>query len=77
MAASRSRRDALAPSLGGAAGVILEDLEAERSYRHRHAPARPEGVRFKDLGLVVIDEEQRFGVGHKEFLKQVRIETEY
>ncbi len=29
-------------------------------------------VRFKDLGLVVIDEEQRFGVEHKEFLKRVR-----
>ena len=29
-------------------------------------------VRFKDLGLVVIDEEQRFGVEHKEFFKQLR-----
>ncbi|HTL24615.1 MAG TPA: transcription-repair coupling factor [Mycobacteriales bacterium] len=29
-------------------------------------------VRFKDLGLVVVDEEQRFGVEHKEFLKQMR-----
>ncbi|MDP9806128.1 transcription-repair coupling factor (superfamily II helicase) [Trueperella bonasi] len=28
-------------------------------------------VRFKDLGLVVIDEEQRFGVEHKETLKQL------
>jgi len=30
------------------------------------------GIRFKDLGLVVIDEEQRFGVAHKERLKQMR-----
>jgi len=30
-------------------------------------------VAFKDLGLVVIDEEQRFGVAHKEKLKQLRI----
>jgi transcription-repair coupling factor (superfamily II helicase) len=30
------------------------------------------GVRFKDLGLVVIDEEQRFGVEHKEQLKAMR-----
>ncbi|MFP3714960.1 transcription-repair coupling factor [Puerhibacterium sp. TATVAM-FAB25] len=30
------------------------------------------GVRFKDLGLVIIDEEQRFGVEHKETLKQLR-----
>ncbi|MFA6736330.1 MAG: transcription-repair coupling factor [Saccharofermentanales bacterium] len=29
-----------------------------------------EGVRFKDLGLLVIDEEQRFGVDHKEKLKE-------
>ncbi|WP_288943412.1 transcription-repair coupling factor [uncultured Roseovarius sp.] len=30
------------------------------------------GIRFKNLGLLVIDEEQRFGVGHKERLKQLR-----
>ncbi len=29
-------------------------------------------IRFKDLGLLVIDEEQRFGVGHKERLKELR-----
>ncbi|MDN5887863.1 MAG: transcription-repair coupling factor [Micrococcaceae bacterium] len=29
-------------------------------------------VQFKDLGLVVVDEEQRFGVEHKEALKQMR-----
>ena len=29
-------------------------------------------VRFKDLGLVIIDEEQRFGVEHKETLKRLR-----
>ena len=29
-------------------------------------------VRFKDLGLVIVDEEQRFGVGHKERLKHLR-----
>ena len=29
-------------------------------------------VRFKDLGLVIIDEEQRFGVEHKEQLKTLR-----
>ncbi|MEL7203705.1 MAG: transcription-repair coupling factor, partial [Pseudomonadota bacterium] len=30
------------------------------------------GVRFANLGLLVIDEEQRFGVSHKERLKQIR-----
>ena len=29
-------------------------------------------VEFKDLGLLIVDEEQRFGVGHKERLKQMR-----
>jgi transcription-repair coupling factor (superfamily II helicase) len=29
-------------------------------------------IRFKDLGLVVVDEEQRFGVEHKEQLKRLR-----
>ncbi len=29
-------------------------------------------VRFRNLGLVVVDEEQRFGVGHKEHLKTLR-----
>ncbi len=29
-------------------------------------------VKFKDLGLVVVDEEQRFGVEHKEALKRMR-----
>jgi transcription-repair coupling factor (superfamily II helicase) len=29
-------------------------------------------VQFKDLGLVIIDEEQRFGVEHKERLKRLR-----
>nr|MBC7245443.1 transcription-repair coupling factor [Chloroflexota bacterium] len=29
-------------------------------------------VEFKDLGLLIVDEEQRFGVRHKEWLKQMR-----
>jgi len=33
-------------------------------------------VSFKNLGLVVIDEEQRFGVAHKEHLKQMRKEVD-
>jgi transcription-repair coupling factor (superfamily II helicase) len=35
-----------------------------------------EDVRFKRLGLLVIDEEHRFGVKHKERLKQLRLETD-
>jgi transcription-repair coupling factor (superfamily II helicase) len=34
------------------------------------------GVRFKDLGLLIIDEEHRFGVRDKERLKQMRAEVD-
>jgi len=33
-------------------------------------------VRFADLGLVVVDEEQRFGVTHKERLKELRTQVD-
>jgi transcription-repair coupling factor (superfamily II helicase) len=33
-------------------------------------------VAFKDLGLLIVDEEQRFGVTHKERLKQMRTEVD-
>jgi transcription-repair coupling factor (superfamily II helicase) len=33
-------------------------------------------VTFKDLGLLIVDEEQRFGVTHKERLKQLRTEVD-
>ncbi|HES77085.1 MAG TPA: DEAD/DEAH box helicase, partial [bacterium] len=33
-------------------------------------------IRFKNLGLVIIDEEQRFGVRHKEQLKNLRAEVD-
>jgi transcription-repair coupling factor (superfamily II helicase) len=33
------------------------------------------GIRFKSLGLLIIDEEQHFGVGHKERLKEMRSEV--
>jgi transcription-repair coupling factor (superfamily II helicase) len=32
-------------------------------------------IKFKRLGLVIVDEEQRFGVGHKERLKQLRADV--
>jgi transcription-repair coupling factor (superfamily II helicase) len=33
------------------------------------------GIKFKDLGLLIIDEEQHFGVSHKERLKELRSEV--
>jgi transcription-repair coupling factor (superfamily II helicase) len=40
-----------------------------------HRLLSPE-VRFRHLGLVIIDEEQRFGVEHKEFFKRLRTEVD-
>jgi transcription-repair coupling factor (superfamily II helicase) len=34
-------------------------------------------VKFRDLGLVIVDEEQRFGVSHKERLKKMRAEVDF
>ncbi len=55
------------------AKTILQDVEAGRVEivigTHQLLGAR---TRFSDLGLVVIDEEQRFGVSHKERLKKLR-----
>lgn len=33
-------------------------------------------IHFKDLGLVIVDEEQRFGVEHKEALKKLRVNVD-
>jgi transcription-repair coupling factor (superfamily II helicase) len=53
--------------------VILEKLEAGQIDiligTHR---LLSKDLKFQDLGLLVVDEEQRFGVRHKERLKQLR-----
>ena len=53
--------------------VILDDLVSGKVDiivgTHR---LLSKDVRFKDLGLLVVDEEQRFGVAHKERIKQMR-----
>ncbi|MBN1570288.1 MAG: transcription-repair coupling factor [Acidobacteria bacterium] len=52
---------------------VIEDLEMGRTDivvgTHR---LLSKDVAFKDLGLVVVDEEQRFGVTHKERLKALK-----
>ena len=35
-----------------------------------------EDVKFKDLGLLIIDEEQRFGVEHKEKIREIRVNVD-
>jgi transcription-repair coupling factor (superfamily II helicase) len=54
-------KDALARTAAGQVDVLIGT--------HR---VLSRDVKFRDLGLVVIDEEQRFGVVHKEHLKQLR-----
>src|SRR5207344_581914 len=53
--------------------VILDDLALAKVDiivgTHR---LLSKDVQFKDLGLLVVDEEQRFGVAHKERIKQMR-----
>jgi transcription-repair coupling factor (superfamily II helicase) len=53
--------------------LILEDLQAGKVEiivgTHR---LLSKDVKFRDLGLLVVDEEQRFGVAHKERIKQMR-----
>ncbi|HEX5474899.1 MAG TPA: transcription-repair coupling factor [Vicinamibacterales bacterium] len=52
---------------------VLEDLAASRVEiivgTHR---LLSKDVQFRDLGLLIVDEEQRFGVAHKEKIKQLR-----
>ena len=61
----------------GQAKRILEDLARGRVDvvigTHRLLSKE---VQFKDLGLVIIDEEQRFGVEHKERLKAMRVNVD-
>ncbi|MGI5868966.1 MAG: transcription-repair coupling factor [Kiritimatiellia bacterium] len=60
---TRQQRDAALEGVAsGAVDIIIGT----------HGLLQP-GIKFKDLGLVIIDEEQRFGVRHKEFLKTVRL----
>ena len=53
--------------------ITLDDLEAGKVEiiigTHR---LLSKDVKFRDLGLLVVDEEQRFGVAHKERIKQIK-----
>jgi transcription-repair coupling factor (superfamily II helicase) len=56
---------------------VLEDVAAGRVDvvigTHRLLSS---DVRFKDLGLLIVDEEQRFGVAHKERIKRMRVNVD-
>jgi len=60
----RARKDQAEVARGIASGSVDIVIGTHRLLQR--------DVTFKDLGLVVIDEEQRFGVAHKERLKKMR-----
>src|SRR5581483_11677118 len=57
--------------------LVLADLKTKRIdvVIGTHRLLSPD-VEFSELGLIVVDEEHRFGVRHKERLKQLRLETD-
>jgi len=62
---SREARDIVARAKAGKVDVLIGT--------HRLLSG---DVGFKDLGLLIIDEEQRFGVEHKEKLKRLRVNVD-
>src|SRR5450631_2542619 len=64
----RSNKEAAATLAGIAAGTVDIVIATQRLLQGK--------ARFKDLGLVVIDEEHRFGVRDKEKLKALRAEVD-
>ena len=63
------RRAARRPSSSGSATARVDVVIGTHRLLGRD-------VRFKDLGLVVIDEEQRFGVAHKERFKKLKTQVD-
>ncbi len=61
----KERESALAALADGSADIAIGT----------HALLQP-SVRFSNLGLVIVDEEQRFGVGHKEWFKRMRSQVD-
>ena len=57
--------------------AVLADLKAGKVdiVIGTHRLLSPD-VQFADLGLIVVDEEHRFGVKHKERLKQLKLQTD-
>jgi transcription-repair coupling factor (superfamily II helicase) len=64
----QSRKDQLAAIKAIAAGQLDVVVGTHRLLS--------KDVRFSDLGLVIVDEEQRFGVAHKERLKKLRSQVD-
>ena len=77
------------PRAAGARAATVAPRDVERSQRDESGPRRratveivigthallAKNVKFRDLGLMIIDEEQHFGVKHKERLKELRADV--
>jgi transcription-repair coupling factor (superfamily II helicase) len=55
---------------------VLKGSPRDGRHRHRHPQAAAKDAKASDLGLVIIDEEHRFGVRQKEQLKALRAEVD-
>ena len=62
----KEAKEAIAAIAGGTIDVVIG---THRLFSNE--------VQFKDLGLVIVDEEQRFGVEHKEHLKAMRLNVDF
>ena len=71
------RRDAVAVPHAGAGHARSSRASSRARSTASSAPTAcsASSVQFKDLGLLVVDEEQRFGVTHKEAMKQLQDRT--
>ena len=73
-ALSRARRDAVALPLrrGDSGGGRRASPAARSTSSSARIACLQKDIVFKNLGLLVVDEEHRFGVAHKERIKQMR-----
>jgi len=74
--AGQDRRAVALPLREGADPGAAGHGRRQARHHHRHAQLIQKGVKFHNLGLVIIDEEHGFGVQQKERLKALRSEVD-
>jgi transcription-repair coupling factor (superfamily II helicase) len=73
---SRSRACRASEQPEGDQGRPRRPRQGHRRHRRRHPQAAAAEHQVQNLGLAIIDEEHRFGVRHKEQLKNLRAEVD-